>query len=154
MCRREHGLTPIRRRIGRGRSDRVQHRDGADRHGELGHAGGVERGDQQRDHLGVGRRALLADKLDAGLRELPSLTAQRLVLAKDLGGVAEAVRASDVAQPTRDEARDRHRHVGSQREKPAVEVDEAKRGAFERTGCGFERGEVLGDGRLDEAVAP
>ena len=110
--------------------------------------------DEHRDDLGVGRRARRAHELDADLRELPRLAAQRLVLAEDLGGVAEAVRAGLPGEARRDEARDRHRHVGPQREQPAVQVDEPKRGALQRAGGSLERVEVLDDRRLDQPVAP
>ena len=110
--------------------------------------------DHHRDDLGVGSGAAFADELDAELAEAAHLAAQRLVLAEDLGGVAEAQRAGFGPHARRDEPRDRHGHVGTKRKQPAVGVDEPKRDAVQVARGGLERHQVLDDGRLDQLVAP
>ena len=96
----------------------------------------------------------LADELDSKLAEAAHLPAQRLVLAEDLGGVAEAQRAGFRPHARRDKPSDRHGHVGTKRKQPAIGVHQPKRNAIQVARGGLKRHEVLDDGRLDQLVAP
>ncbi len=82
--------------------------------------GGIERRLEHLDHLGgaVGRRG--ADQLDAGLGELAHLPALRAHRSIGVGQVTEAQRRLGAGVAGRDQARDRHRHVGAQRQQVAT----------------------------------
>ena len=65
-----------------------EHLDRAHRYCEALQAGCAQGVDERRDDLGVGGGTVHAHELDSDLRELPSLAAQRLMLAEGLGRVA------------------------------------------------------------------
>ncbi len=116
--------------------------------------GSRKRLDEQRHDLGVRRRPRRAEQLHPDLRELTRLPAQRLVLAKDVGGVAQPMWAGLIGHPRRDQPSDRHGHLGTQRQQATVKVYEPKRRTLERAGGGLERVETLHDRRFDQSIAP
>ena len=135
MVRIEHRLAPLR--CGTAACEqRAQHRHRCERDLEVGNAGELERFGQQAHHLGVCRRARLADKLDAHLRGLARLGARlALGLAEHALGVAEAQGALDVGQARGAHARDLQRDVGTHGQKVAARVEELERGARQPAAC-------------------
>ena len=86
---------------------------------------GVERRAQHLEHLGGALRRRRAEQLDPGVHELAHLAA---LWADDPVGVAdvgEAQRRLGVGEAGGDQAGDRDRHVGAQREQLAALVEEA-----------------------------
>ena len=87
--------------------------------------GGVERRLEHADHLGGALGAGRADQLDPGLDEFAHLAPLRQHRAVGGGEVTEAQRQRRVGEAGGDEAGDRHRHVGAQRQQVPVLVEEA-----------------------------
>ena len=73
---------------------------------------------RHRDHLGVAFRVGQPDQLHARLVELAVAAHVRLVVAEDVGDVAEAERLGVVPHPRRHDARDLRRDVRAQGEQP------------------------------------
>ena len=135
VVRVEHGLTPLR--CGAAAcQQRAQHRHRCKRDLEIGHAGEFERFGQQAHHLGVGRRARLADELDAHLRGLARLGARlALGLAEHPLHVAEAERPGLARQARGAHAGDLQRDVGPHGQKIAARVEELERRARQPAAC-------------------
>ena len=87
--------------------------------------GGVERRLEHLDHLGRALRRGRPDQLDPGLGELAHLAALRAHRPVGVGDVAEAERRLGVGEAAGDQAGDRDRHVGAQRQQLAALVEEA-----------------------------
>ena len=117
-------------------------------------AGRVERRLEHLDHLDGPLRRRGADQLDPGLGELAHLAALRAHRAEGVGQVAEPQRHLRVGVAAGDEPRDRHRHVGAQREQVAALVEEAVGGVGGAAVAAGEHLVVLDRGRRDLAVAP
>ena len=83
-----------------------------------------ERIGEERDDLGVGAQARIADELDPRLVVLALGAAHRGLFTEDRREVREPQRGRRVAIALRDDARDRGGDVGSQREQPAVAIEE------------------------------
>jgi hypothetical protein len=88
----QHLFTPVAVPA-RGVDERQQDRDRADADRELAQPRRRERVHEHRDDFGVRRRTVEAHEFDAHLRELAGLAAQRGLLAIDVRGVPDPIRA-------------------------------------------------------------
>ena len=107
---------------------------------------------EQAHDLGLRRDAVTGHELDAELRKLARLAAQRRLLADHRGAVAQADGQVGLAHAAGDEARRRQREVGSQREEGLVGVEELE-GAVLYPAAPLERGPLLQKRRLHREVA-
>ena len=152
VVRIEHRLAPLRRSTA-ACEQRAQHRHRCERDLEVGNAGELERFGQQAHHLGVCRRARLADKLDAHLRGLARLGARlALGLAEHPLHVAEAERPGLARQARGAHARDLQRDVGTHGKQIAARIEELERGA-RQPAAGLQHVHHLERGRFHRKIA-
>ena len=131
---------------------RGQRRDGAEDEAPRGNLEGGQRLGEQANDLDLGGSAVGAHELNAELRELAGLAAQRLLLAHHRRIVAEARRELLGADVTRDEARDRQGKVRAKHEEVAVGIEELERRVLDAPAA-LEGGAVLEQRGLDGQVA-
>ena len=107
---------------------------------------------QDLDHLGRSVGGIHADQLHPGLHELPHLPTLGTDRAVRIAHVAEPERWLGIAEPRRDQARDRHGHVGAHGQKRPVLVEESVGGRSPALVAPSEHLVVLDRGRRDLAV--
>ena len=108
-------------------------------------------GEQEHD-LDLRGGAVRAHELDAELRELTGLAAQRGLLPHDRGAVAKARGQFVLADAAGHEARDGEREVGAQDEQTVIGVEELERGVPEGAPA-LQRRAVLEQWRLHGQIA-
>ena len=140
---------------GRGGAGVEQRREGHDRAEDNAPVRDLERAErlgEQAHDLDLRGGAVLADELDAELRELAGLAAQARLLAHDRRVVAEARRQAVCRDAAGHEAGDGQGEVRAEHEQRAVLVEELE-GGVAHAGAALEGGAVLEQRGLHGQVA-